>query len=415
MLEEKFNKLIIDKKINNKNRVHRFFSGIVGSIVLLTMGGNVTCVNASSDKYKSDILACNSNSYSNIFEFDEFKTVASNSEWDVNKISDPNKSFDHKSYYYNSDMDFLLFKYSNVTNEDLLIFPNTIKTLKLHYCLFVNDLSYIPEKYPNLKFLEIYCCPSLSDLSFIYNLKNIETVYIFESAFITQELVDYLNNNNINHNLTEKDVLNSKKVDDIVDNLIDEDMDDKKKIQSICSYVVEHYEYDIEKEKESNMYPLTTMLEGNTCVCAGYAYFTNVLLTKANINSYEILSDVHGWNLIELDGKFYYIDTTNIDQIPYVSQFFLEKFNMGIYYMTSPSDISFSTMEPYDSDIIIIPPELVDDIRNGESEKNLYEKYGKSVPIRIIQLLILLEFMPIFLTGILIKKNKEKIKNKFNL
>ena len=38
-------------------------------------------------------------------------------------------------------------------------------------------------------------------------------------------------------------------------------------------------------------------------VCAGIAYTTNVLLRKAGIESYELISNDHGWNLIDLDGK----------------------------------------------------------------------------------------------------------------
>lgn len=403
MVKDRINKVVI-KKIY-KNQIKKIFSAVSGGLFLLTMSGKV--INFTASGSSEELFVKN---YSQNCDVDIQKKYISN---DNNSSNNLYQNLDINSYTYNPDLNFLLFNYSNVTNENLFMFPNNIETLKFYYCPFITDLSCIPLKYPNLHFLEIYCCPSISDLSFIYDLKNIQTIYIHESAFITQELLDYLNINNINHNLTRKDVMNSKKVDDIVNELITDEMNDEKKIQNICGYVIDNYSYDIEMLEESNAAPLTTMLEGNTCVCAGYAYFTNVLLTKANIKSYEIISDDHGWNLVELDGKFYYIDTTNINQFPFISQLFLEKFNMGFYYMTSPSEVSLSSMDSYDSNVIIIPKSLVDDIRRGESEKNLYEKYGNSIPIRIIELLIVIEFVPIFFTGLLIidnKNNKSKIK-----
>ncbi len=83
---------------------------------------------------------------------------------------------------------------------------------------------------------------------------------------------------------------------------------------------------------------------------------------------------------------------------------------MGFYYMTSPDDTIFSLMKDYDSDLIIIPQSLVDDIKQGESEKNLYEKYGRSVPGRIIELLITLISVPLLIKGTKIAKSKRKIK-----
>ena len=65
------------------------------------------------------------------------------------------QTFDQDSYVYNPELKYLLFNYSDITNEDLLTFPNTLETLKLYYCPFINDLSYISNKYPNLKYLDI--------------------------------------------------------------------------------------------------------------------------------------------------------------------------------------------------------------------------------------------------------------------
>ena len=46
------------------------------------------------------------------------------------------------------------------------------------------------------------------------------------------------------------------------------------------------------------------------CVCVGYAYATQYILQKYGIECSTISNDVHSWNLVKLEGDYYYIDTT---------------------------------------------------------------------------------------------------------
>ena len=55
--------------------------------------------------------------------------------------------------------------------------------------------------------------------------------------------------------------------------------------------------------------------------------------------------------------------------------------------MTSPSNHLLSATSSYDSDQVIIPEKLVEDIKETEDEKSLYEKYGRSNPARMIEFL----------------------------
>lgn len=45
-------------------------------------------------------------------------------------------------------------------------------------------------------------------------------------------------------------------------------------------------------------------------VCAGYAKATQYLLNKLGIECTYVVSDTHAWNLINLEGEYYYLDTT---------------------------------------------------------------------------------------------------------
>ena len=259
---------------------------------------------------------------------------------------------------------------------------------------FIDDLSKIPTWCPNLKNIKIEQSPSIDNLDFIYKLENLEEVTIIECGFTTPELVNYLNEKGIEHNITTKDLEINKEIDNIINNIITPDMTDEEKIQAITSNVISNYDYKLKTVKISNSEPLTSMIETKKGVCAGYAYLTNTLLRKANITSYQMVYHKipagHAWNLIELDGKYYYLDTTNVSRIPFLSKFMLEKFNIGLYYMTDPKATSFSAMKDYDKEIVLIPESLIEDIKRGEEEKNLIEKYGNSVPARVIELITIM-------------------------
>lgn len=280
---------------------------------------------------------------------------------------------------------------SHFSDDDVSRLPESIETISLDYALYLSDLSELPDLCPNLKRLTLDNCPSLDDISFIYRLPNLEYLSLNDCAFVTPELIQYLDEVGIEHNITQSDLDAAMKTDQIIDEIITEDMTDEEKIQAITFYVIDNYKYRVTKVMESNEEPLESMFENKGGVCASYAYLTNVLLRKAGIASYEIVSESHGWNLIELDGKYYYLDATNIKQVPIICKYVLKYFNVGFYYMQDPDANMWSAMEDYhDTDKVIIPQSLIEDIERGESEKNIWEKYGNSMPSRLIEIALMM-------------------------
>lgn len=68
--------------------------------------------------------------------------------------------------------------------------------------------------------------------------------------------------------------------------------------------------YTYSKLEEQNGY--TTLVEGKG-VCAGYAFALQYLLMRAGIQSYYVVGyagESHAWNLVKIDGKWYYVDAT---------------------------------------------------------------------------------------------------------
>ena len=270
----------------------------------------------------------------------------------------------------------LVLNYSDMTDDDLYKIPSYVESLSFYECYFINDLSSLPDICPNLKYLIISNCSSLTDLDFVYELPNLETFKIYGSAYVNEDLVDYLDSNNISHNIDEKKLRYAHEVDSIVDSIITDDMSDLDKVKAITLYLIDNYEYDEAYTNESNFKPLESMLDSKRGVCAGYAYLANVLLRKANVNSYEVINDVHAWNLIEEDDKYYYLDITNLDSNGL--KFAVKVFDHSPMFLSDPNQINLTGMSSYDEGLgkVVIPKSLVEDIEKGEELKTLYERYG---------------------------------------
>ena len=92
--------------------------------------------------------------------------------------------------------------------------------------------------------------------------------------------------------------------------LVNEDWTDLEKALFLHDYIVQHVEY----EKTTPHYNHTAYeaLVKGIAVCDGYAGAYDYLLSLAGIDSEMILSDEmgHAWNLVCLDGEYYYVDTT---------------------------------------------------------------------------------------------------------
>lgn len=278
--------------------------------------------------------------------------------------------------------------YAKIGNDFIDNLPKDLKMLGLYNDMYITDLSNLPNVCTSLQTLIIENCHSITNFEFIKELKNLQEFTVYGDAVgITEDLIAYLDSQGIKHNLDNRLVNLNNQIDNIVDEIISDDMDEYEKMNTIASYVLNNLMYDyatLNDESlatEYNHNPLESALNG-LGVCSSFAAFTNVLAIKAGLTSYYTFNDNHAWNLVKLDGNYYYIDTTNADVIPNVSKYMIEKYGKGFYYLQDPFHTELSHMSNLDD--LPIPKSLLKLIKEANDKKSFIEKYGSNAWINII-------------------------------
>lgn len=96
------------------------------------------------------------------------------------------------------------------------------------------------------------------------------------------------------------------------------------KVKAIHDYIVLNTAYDWENYQKGQVpdasYTAYGLLMNGQAVCEGYAHTMQLLLKEAGIESHLVTGKanggVHAWNLVKVDGEYYYVDATWDDPVP---------------------------------------------------------------------------------------------------
>lgn len=103
------------------------------------------------------------------------------------------------------------------------------------------------------------------------------------------------------------------------------------RVKAVYEYVVKNTEYVL-SDHDQNM---AGVFVDHQAVCAGYSNAVQYLLNRLGVNSIYVTGDTsksaegHAWNIVSIDGAYYYVDATNGDQEDFLKTASGEDFSEG--------------------------------------------------------------------------------------
>ncbi len=280
-----------------------------------------------------------------------------------------------------------------LTNNNYILFSPNLNYLILTDFNLQNGLL---ESLNNLQILDISSNEDivLSNYNIDYTKLTYLKMLIVDNPYT---LAIHLDSNEINTLLNANVKIVNKKLNDMseqlleINNKIDEIVsyinnnydENEEKLDSIIMYVLKTLNYDTEvSEKNKNhdnnkdlskFYKkgcLYAALELDTQICGNYAALISTLCDRFNITELTQMSTSHAWNLVNVDGLYYYVDSTLIDSSIQNEEDINEMRNSN-WYLRKPSTVDDKSHTSKNlSEIISIEEIACDD--NFDISNNMY-------------------------------------------
>lgn len=259
----------------------------------------------------------------------------------------------HLSEYPN--LDFFKIEDGAFDVTELYTLPTNLNQLILRRCAHFTDTGFL-SRLSNLWYLEFSNC-GIRDISPVSNLKNLEQLYLYSNLITELPSFSALRNlhtlefpgNRITdisplatlqkniypdmrlNPITDYSILGDSHTysqiaavaQDIVDSAITSKMTDEEKYLALATALCEYVTYyndtlsgvPINYCSESDIYCALITKEAS---CEGYAEAYMMLCTFADLPCYYVIGynplvSGHSWNIVEVDGHYYHVDTMHMD------------------------------------------------------------------------------------------------------
>lgn len=151
-----------------------------------------------------------------------------------------------------------------------------------------------------------------------------------------------------------------------VNQKVDDGASQYDKVKAVYTYLIETIEY-VESEHDQN---LAGAFWKKQCVCAGYTRAAQYLLNRMGIPCIFVSGKTlengisHSWNVVEIDGAYYYMDATNGDQTKFLEGDATElaEHKTIMYDYLCPFPKEYETMFQADRDFVL--PECTENYKN---------------------------------------------------
>lgn len=110
-----------------------------------------------------------------------------------------------------------------------------------------------------------------------------------------------------------------KDIEVLMNDNLNEYMSLREKIRTMHDLIIRNTKYDEEKANTNNSIYDSARINGvlydRYAICSGYTDTMAVILDKLGVKNFKVASDVHVWNAVYLDNKWYHLDLTWDDPI----------------------------------------------------------------------------------------------------
>lgn len=205
----------------------------------------------------------------------------------------------------------------------------------------VRDLS--PLKDVQLYEISISDSHLIENIEVVMEIETLQGLYGLNcQMYYTPEIMKFIEEKDLYSHYEKGDLELREKVIEKCDEIERQYLTDEERISAVVMYACEMITYDYEVYSDDYLCMkygnnvLKYAFKGTGC-CTTYTGLVAMMLNEMDIDCYCVSGEEHIWNIVELDGKHYYLDATWID-----SEYDIEYLDESWWFMVTDEEFTNS-------------------------------------------------------------------------